>query len=271
MRHPYFDLPTPIPVGHRGASGERPENTLPAFRLALTQGAQILETDTHPTKDGVPVLLHDEALDRTTDGTGSVHDVTLEELQQLDAGHHFVAEDGRTFRGQGIRVPTLEEVLRELPEARLNIEIKSGDRSFVERVVRMVEDAGRSDVTLLTSARDDLIAELRAVLAETGVKTAVGASAGDCIAFVKAAASGEPPPAGVMALQIPDDFGGRPLVTPELLDFAHRHDVHVHVWTINEPAEIARLLDLGVDAVMSDHPVRVVEEIRRRAPDASEA
>jgi len=264
MRHRYFDLPRPIPVGHRGASGELPENTLPAFERALAQGALILETDVHPTADGVAVVFHDATLDRTTDGRGPIAARTLDALRALDAGHGFSPDGGASFpcRGQGIGIPTLDEAFAAFPNARFNIEIKAGDRAFVERVVKAA--APRADRTLLTSADDAVIAELRSVLADTGVPVAVGASTGDCIAFVKAAAGGGAPPPEPMALQVPTHFAGQPLVTPELVEFAHRHDVQVHVWTINEPAEIERLLDLGVDAVMSDFPIRVVEAIGRR-------
>lgn len=266
MRHPYFDLDRPIPVGHRGASGECPENTLPAFARALEQGARILETDVQPSRDGAIVVFHDDVLDRTTDGTGPVGARSLEALRELDAGHRFTPDGGASFpfRDADVRIPTLEEVFEAFPEARLNIEIKSGDEAFVRRVVRAVDAAGRAARTLLTAAEDPVMERLRAVLAETGVAVAQGASTGDCIAFVKAAASGGAPPPEPMALQIPTHFGGQPLVTLELVRFAHTHDVQVHVWTVNEPDEIERLLDLGVDAVMSDHPVRVVEAIRRR-------
>ena len=267
MRHPYFDLPRPIPVGHRGASGELPENTLPAFARALEQGAQILETDIHPTSDGVAVIFHDHQLDRTTDGSGPIAGQSLDALKKLDAGYRFSPDGGTSFpsRGEGITIPTLEEAFAAFPEARFNIEIKQGDGAFIERVAKMVSATGREERTLLTSGSDEVISELRTVLAATGVAAAMGASTGDCIRFVKAATDGEAPPPEPMALQVPTEFGGQPLVTPELIDFAHAHDVQVHVWTINEPSEIERLLDLGVDAVMSDFPIRVVEAIGRRA------
>ena len=266
MRHPYFDLPRPIPVGHRGASGELPENTLPAFERALEQGAQILETDIHPSADGTAVVFHDAALDRTTDGTGPIAARTLDELRRLDAGHRFSPDDGATFpaRGEGIRIPTLEEAFDAFPDARFNIEVKAGSAEFVERVARLIADRGRADRTLLAAAEDDVMAVVRNVLRRTGIRTAMGAALGDCIAFVKAAAEGGAPPPEPMALQIPTHFGPHPLVTPELIAFAHAHDVHVHVWTINDPAEIERLLDLGVDAVMSDFPARVVDAIAKR-------
>ena len=128
MRHPYFDVPRPTILGHRGAAGEAPENTLESFRLGLAQGADIIESDVHVTRDGVPVLIHDEAVDRTTDGCGRVAELDWDELQRLDAGYRFSPDGGSSFpfRGRGLRVPALEEAFRELPDVRLNLELKEG-------------------------------------------------------------------------------------------------------------------------------------------------
>ncbi len=267
MRHPFFDVPVPHAIAHRGAGGEAPENTLPAFELAWRQGVQILESDVHPTADGVAVLLHDERLDRTTNGSGLVTETSSERLYELDAGHRFSVDDGQTFpaRGQGIRVPTLAEALEALTEARFNLEIKAGSPEFIESVVELVMETGAEDRTLLTAGEDPVMADLRPVLERTGAKVAQGASLADVVGFVRAASEGGTPPPEPMALQIPADFGGRPLVTRELVEFAHAHDVLVHVWTINEPAEIERLLDLGVDGLVSDFPRRVIDAIERRA------
>ncbi len=266
MRHPFFDLPTPLVIGHRGASGELPENTLPAFERALSHGAVILETDVHRTRDGEVVILHDPDVARTTDGSGRVSSLTLAELQRLDAGYRFVPEDGGDFpaRGRGIRVPTLRETFEAFPDVRFNIEVKENDAALIEGTLSLVAEAGREKTTLLAAAEDDTMAALRAALRERGLGTAMGAAVGDVVAFVRAAAEGRPPPPEPMALQVPPGFAGQPLVTGALVEFAHRHDVQVHVWTVNDPAEMERLLDLGVDGVMSDFPGRLQEVVRAR-------
>lgn len=266
MRHPFFDLPTPIVIGHRGSSGEAPENTLPAFARALEQGAAVLETDVHATRDGVVVVYHDESVDRTTDGAGAIADLDFAELRELDAGWAFTPDGGRTFpwRGRGVRVATLAEAFAAFPAARFNVEIKRDDEALVEGTLDAVRGAGRADRTLLTAGHDGAMARLRRRLAETGLATAVGASAGDVVGFVRAAASGAPPPPEPMALQIPTRFAERPLVTRELVAFAHAHGVHVHVWTVNEPAEMHALLDLGVDGLVTDHPARMHAVLRER-------
>jgi glycerophosphoryl diester phosphodiesterase len=267
MRHPYFDLQTPIVVGHRGASGELPENTLPAFERALSQGAVMLETDAHLSRDGEVVLSHDPLVDRTTEGSGAIEAYTLAELQRLDAGYRFSPDGGASFphRGKGIQIPTLREALERFPGIRFNIEIKRNAPALIDATVRIVAEAKRAETTLLAAAEDDTMLALRARLAETGLRPAMGAALGDIVAFVRAAEAGVAPPPEPMALQIPPSFAGNPLVTPELLEFAHRHDVQVHVWTINDEDEMRSLLDLGVDAVMSDFPALLRKVVDERA------
>lgn len=263
MRHPYFDVSTPTCIGHRGAAGELPENTLPSFERALARGAGILETDVHVTRDGVLVLIHDDVLERTTDGRGAVSEHSWDDLRQLDAAHHFSPDENEDFpfRGQGVRIPTLEEALTAFPESRFNLEIKEGVPGQVARTVALVRELGRADTVLLAAAEDTTMAELRAEVARAGVNAAIGASAGDVLAFVRAAIEGTAPPPGPMALQVPPDFGGRPLVTEAFVAHAHAHDLPVHVWTVNDPGEMRRLLALGVDGLISDFPGRVSDVI----------
>jgi glycerophosphoryl diester phosphodiesterase len=271
MHHPYFDVPVPTVIGHRGASGELPENTLEAFERAVAQGAAILETDVHVTRDGNLVLIHDDVLERTTNGSGRVADHTLAELRGLDAGARFSPNgDGRfPFRGQGFVIPTLEAALRKFPSLHFNVELKEHLPALIEGTVALVRRLESEERVLLAAAEDPLMADLRAHLARTGARPAVGASAGDVIAFVRAVLDGKPPPLGPMALQVPPDFGGRPLVTRELVAHAHAHGLVVHVWTVNDPAEMERLLDLGVDGVMSDFPGRLAEVVAKRAARGS--
>ena len=245
--------------GHRGAGGEAPENTLVSFERALAQGAAILETDVHVTRDGEVVIAHDADVSRTTNGSGRIAELGFKALAALDAGHRFSPDGGAShpFRGRGIRIPTLREVFRRLPEARFNIELKSGDPRLVAAVVALVAEHERADRTLLAAAEAETLAAVRAELERRGVRTALGASVADVLGFVRAALGQAEAPREPMALQIPPSFAGEPLVTPALVAFAHSRDVQVHVWTINEESEMKRLLALGVDGVMSDFPGRL--------------
>jgi glycerophosphoryl diester phosphodiesterase len=266
MRHPFFDLQTPLVIGHRGASGELPENTLAAFERALAQGAVILETDVHCTRDGEVVISHDPDVTRTTDGQGPIAGFTLEALQRLDAGHRFSRDGGRTFpaRGRGLRIPTLRAALEAFPGARFNIEVKQNDPRLIEGTLRALAETGREKTCLLAAAEDDTMASVRAALPVQGVAPALGASVGDVVAYLRAAANGTSPPPEPMALQVPASFGGNALVTPELVACAHRHEVQVHVWTVNDRAEMERLLDLGIDGIMSDFPAILADVVHTR-------
>lgn len=265
MPHSFFEVSNPVIIGHRGAAGTAPENTLVSFARALEVGAEILESDIHATRDGVPVLLHDPNVDRTTTGVGIVSDLTLEELRELDAGHHFDSSPNESFpfRNQGVRVPTLEEAFEAFPDARFNLEIKANPPQLVGRVIELVDKFARHERTLLTAGENPIMLELREERKRRGASFAIGASTADVLLVVKAAVAKEAAPEDVMALQIPTDFGGRPLVTEELIHFAHEHDIAVHVWTINEPDEMRRLLDMGADGLVTDHPERMAALLDR--------
>lgn len=265
MPHPFFDVSNPVIIGHRGAAGTAPENTMVSFERALDVGAEVLESDIHATRDGVPVLLHDPNVDRTTNGTGMVSDLTLAELRELDAAHHFSDDAGTTFpmREQGVRVPTLEEVFEAFPGARINLEIKANPPKLIGRVIELVDQFERHDTTLLTAGEDPMMLELRRERKLRGSTFAVGASLQDILASIKAAVEKLPAPEDVMALQIPADFGGQPLATPKLIEFAKAAEIAVHIWTINEVDEMQRLLDLGVDGLVTDHPERMARILGR--------
>ncbi len=259
MPHPYFDLPGPVILGHRGAAGVAPENTLFAFERGLADGAHIIESDVHITRDGVPVLVHDPSVDRTTDGSGLVAELSLEELHRLDAGHRFrdphdQSGEGFPHRGQGLRLPTLEEAFTSFPGVRFNLEIKANDFDGVRRVVELVADGGREDLTLLTSGENEIMAALRDELARTGLRPALGAALCDILEVVRAAQAGDRPQTDSMALQIPREFAGGPLVTQSLLEHCHLHGIVLHAWTINDPDEMTELIDMGVDGLVTDVP-----------------
>ncbi len=259
MPHPYFDAPRPAVFAHRGASGELPENTLAAFERALAQGADFLETDVHRTKDGRVVIAHDGDVSRVTDGQGEIEALNWDELSVLDAGYGFTRDHGATHpeRGKGHGIPLLEEAFSSFPRARFNIELKTSDPALAADVVALVGAYDREERTLLAAGEDSAMSLLRDELARTGLAPALGAAVGDILAFVRSALDGVPPPPGPMALQVPPDFAGRPLVTEEFVRHAHQHGLFVHVWTLNDEAEMHRLLDLDVDAVMSDFPARL--------------
>lgn len=264
MCHPFFDVDRPIVIGHRGSAGNRPENTLASFETALAQGAQILESDIHLSRDGVPILLHDPSLERTTNGRGQASESSWAELARLDAGFHFQDASGRTpYRGQGLAIPSLEEAFERFPAARFNLEIKCPGDAGIRETLDLVERFARADRTLLAAGEDPIMRDLRSALSRHSARPAMGASLQEIVAAIASALNGTPMPAGVMALQIPATFAGRPLATAEFVEHAHANAVQVHVWTLNDLAEIESLLDLGVDGIVTDHPGRMRDWLDR--------
>jgi glycerophosphoryl diester phosphodiesterase len=260
----YFALSRPRVFGHRGAAGVAPENTLPSFALATALGADYLELDVHATRDGSVVVLHDPLLERTTDGSAEVSAHTWSEVRQLDAGYHFTF-DGRHFpyRGQGVSIPLLETVLQAFPAQRFNIEIKQGEPDIVESVIEILERCVAVDRTLLAAEHDEIMQRIRTA---AGKRIATGMSAAEVTDFVGRLSRGDwdgyRPPGD--ALQVPPAYAGIEIVSAAAVAAAHRFGCEVHVWTINDRAEIDRLLDLGVDGVMSDLPGLVRTAVAQR-------
>jgi glycerophosphoryl diester phosphodiesterase len=256
----------PLLIAHRGGSALAPENTLLAFRRAIDWWhADFLELDVRPTRDGEVVVFHDEALDRTTDGTGPVASHTLDELRARDCGYRFTPDGGRTFpfRGRGAGISTLGEVLDALPGVRVNVEIK--DPRAQDAVRRAIRDRGAEHRTLIAAG------DLRARSRFRDYPGPTSASAQELVTFLlllrmRAARLYRPP---VDAFQMPETYGGRRVLTPEWIRAAHAHNVAVHVWTVNEEADMRRLLSWGVDGVMTDRPdvlARVLHQTHARPP-----
>jgi len=255
--HAFFGGRRPRLFAHRGASGEAPENTLAAFALGLAQGAGYLETDARLTRDGAVVLIHDADVDRTTDGSGSVAGFTIRELAELDAGFRFGREGGPVFpyRGRGLRVPTLEQLLRAQPDARINLEVKGSDPAAADAVIEVLRDLRAQSRVLLAAAEEPVFARIL----ELDCGAALGSSVRDVVELIRASVEGRLDsfaPRG-HALQVPPSFMGRPLATPELVAAAHRVGLEVHVWTVDDPVEAARFFEMGIDGCMSDYPARL--------------
>ena len=253
MSTAFFAGPTPRVFGHRGAGGLAPENTLPSFALSLTLGADVLEFDVHASRDGTIVVIHDATLERTTNTSGAVRERTLYELQQLDAGYHF-SRDGHdyAYRGQGVRIPTLESVLKRFPLAYCNVEIKQADPPIVAEVINVIRRLDAQHRVLLAAEQDTIMSAIRTHAGDIPTSFSAGEVA-DFIARVHSSDFTGYHPAG-RALQIPPRHSSIELVTPESVAAAHRCGLEVHVWTINQRDEMERLLALGVDGIMSDLP-----------------
>ena len=255
--HPFFALGRPMVIAHQGGAGLWPSNTFLAFEQAVALGVDVLEMDIHSTADGVLVVMHDATVDRTTDGFGRIHDYTLAQLQQLDAGYDWPYEgESRPYRGQGVSVPTLEELLVAFPQMRLNIEIKQAIPSIVQPFCQMLRTYEMTGRVLVASFHPDTMLEFRQACPEV----ATSATEREIRPFFMLNTAGlgaiYQAPAG--AFQVPEYSGRLHLATDHFITGAHTHNIQVHVWTVNEEADMRRLLGQGIDGIITDFPDRLL-------------
>jgi glycerophosphoryl diester phosphodiesterase len=268
-QHPFWATTTePRVIAHRGGWGLWPENTLYAFRKAAALGVDVLEMDIRQTADGVLVVLHDETVDRTTDGSGPVAALTLPQLQRLDAGYRWSPDGGRTFpfRGQGLTVPTLKEVFATLPQARMNVEIKTRGAALSKPLCDLIREHHMEQRVAVASFGQDGMDAFRAAC--PGVATAATPDETRRL-FRLAMLFLEPlfePRAEV--LQIPERLGGLQVLTPRFVHAARRLNLKIEVWTVSDPEDMKRLIAMPVDGIMTDYPDRMLalRGIARRAP-----
>jgi glycerophosphoryl diester phosphodiesterase len=246
----FLDHPVPFGVAHRGGADDLPENTMPAFAAAVALGYRHVETDAHLSSDGVVFSFHDSVLERVTDRSGALEAVTAEHISGADAAYHF-SPDGDThpLRGNGIGVPTMEELLTTWPDVFVNIDTKSD--AVVEPLVALLRRLDALDRVCIGSFRDERLQRVR-LLTSGRVCTSLG-TRGATAAWI-ASRSGRMPRQGADCLQVPARRVGVRVVDRLFVSAAHRAGMQVHVWTVDEEAQMHTLLDLGVDAIMTDRP-----------------
>lgn len=278
-------------IAHQGGEIEAPSNTLFAFKTALAKGAEVLELDVHATADRELVVLHDTTVDRTTDGEGRVDQMTLEEIKQLDAAYWFVPDCGTcpdepdgsySYRGLALsekrlpgklgryepndfKIPTLREVLEAFPEELINIEIKAtapDTTPYEKELAELLQEFERDTDTIVVSFLDHAVEIFKTWAPEIDSATGTGET-GAFWATTQGPLPGSPS-IRHQALQVPIEFNGVTVVTEEFVDKAHANELAVHVWTINDRAEMEWLLEIGVDGIMTDRPT-LLEEVLRKA------
>ncbi len=263
----FFAGRRPRVFGHRGASGTHPENTLVSFQAAIERGASAIELDVHRSRDGVIVVFHDDTLERTTNGRGTVREQTLEELRALDAGFRFSPDAGSTFpfRGAGVGIPTLEEVCRGFPGVPLIIEIKQADPPLEKDLAQVLQSTGADARALVFSLHQEPVDRFR----ELRPEWAAGFGPGDVSAFLDRLAAdrwdGYHPPGAAFA--VPVRWHATRIVNAPFVQAAHDHACEVYVWTINEPGAMHALLDLGVDGIITDFPERANQVLAERGEE----
>lgn len=220
-----------------------------SFQGAYDLGYRHFETDLHLTSDETLVCFHDPTLDRTTNATGRVEDLTLAELQSLDAGYRHGGSDGYSYRDAGVRVPTLQWLLETFPDTSVVVDLKTD--GLATQLARLVDDLEAHDRLIVGSFSDARLSEFHA-LTEGRVATSVGPTAAR--KWVLASRVGRSVRGEAAALQLPVRARGLRVVTPRLVGAAHKAGLQVHVWTVNDRGEMASLLDMGVDGIITDRP-----------------
>lgn len=255
----------PLHICHQGGEDLYPSNTLHAFARCIEDwDTDVLELDVHRTKDGHLVVLHDETVDRTTDGTGLVKEKTLGELQELDAAYRFTPEDGEgtPLRGRGLTIPTLDEVFDAFPAMLTNVEIKQVDPPIEQDLVDLVREKDMVEKVCLGSFDDGVAAKLRELLPEA-CHYAPQDMARDYFVGTRLRITGIfPPPVDAFAL--PPFSGTTEVIDARLVEAIHLEGDHLWAWTIDDAREMRRLLDLGVDGIMTNRPDRLDAVMRER-------
>jgi glycerophosphoryl diester phosphodiesterase len=246
MPWPFLDHPGPLAFAHRGGAGDWPENTMPAFEHAVGLGYRYLETDVHATADGVLLAFHDDHLDRVTDRTGEIAALPYAEVAKARV-------DGRE------PIPLLEDLLGSFPDARVNVDPKH-DRS-VEPLIEVLRRTNAVGRVCVGSFSDERIRRLRLRLGAE-LCTSMGPRAVARLRLDALSARVHPTPAA--CVQIPERVRGVSVTNAAVVRAAHRAGLQVHVWTVDDPADMHRLLDLGVDGIMTDRPVVLKEVLQAR-------
>ncbi len=241
----FLDHPGPIAFAHRGGTSDWPENTMRAFAHAVSLGYRYVETDVHLTADGVVVAFHDSRLDRLTDHQGLISAVEWKALRAARCG--------------GEPIPELADLLGTWPELRVNIDAKSD--AVVRPLLDAIDRVGAQDRVCIGSFSDRRLVGVRR-LSGGRICTSAGPRT---VARVRMAGFGAPfGPVAAACLQVPVRVGRVTVVDARFVATAHRRGLPVHVWTVDDPAEMDRLLDLGVDGLMTDRPALLKEVLERR-------
>ena len=261
--NPFADDGGIIVLAHRGGGGLWPENTMMAFAGAANLGVDGLELDIHQTKDGRLIIIHDPTVDRISDGSGAVKNMTLAEVQSVDAGYWWTADSGETFpyRGKGVVIPTLEAVFINFPHLWINIDIKQHEPAIVEPFVEMVYKFGMTNKIMVGSFDEKTVQAFRNTCPEA--LTAASLQETRRLFIMNKLLIGRFYNGHADALQIPEFYGRRRVITRRFVKAAHRKKTAVHVWTVDEVDDMKRLIALDVDSLITNYPDRLLNLLGR--------
>ena len=264
----FFQNDRPLVIAHQGGELLAPSNTMAAFQNAADMGVDVLETDLHITKDGYLVTIHDPKVDRTTNGHGKVADLTLEEIQKLDAGYHFKDLDGSySFRGKGVYIPTAEEMFQTFGDMRIEMEIKDDNpperyEEMAAKLWSLIEKYHMEDKILIASFDQEILKTFEKYAKGRVATTAGKQEVKNFVIFHKFFLRDLYQPQ-VDAFQIPTEDSGFDLTDQKLIDGAHRRGMQIHYWTIDDPKTMKKLLDAGADGILTNRPDLLLELLKK--------
>lgn len=255
--------PPVLVMAHGTGQGIGPQNTLEAAVLSAEVGADVIELDIHQTADGHLVVIHDPTIEATTNGSGAIRDMTLEEIQAFDAGVAFRDASGAaSLAGKGVVVPTLKAVFEALPEARYLIEIKPDDPAIERLLCDLLRAYALEARTMVGSFHLTALERFRAVCPE--VATSMAESEVETFVYLHKIGLANLAPLKGSALQMPLEAAGIRILTRSLIKAAHARGLEVHAWTINDPEVMERLIGMGIDGLITDYPERALKVLGRK-------
>lgn len=252
-------------LAHQGGDGEFPSNTMFAFENAAELGVDVLELDIHSSADDVLVVIHDATVDRTTNGTGLVNEMTLAELQALDAGynyptlanHELLGTGEFPYRGAGLQIPALEDIFIAFPDMPISIEIKQESPSIAQPLCDLIRDYARETLTIVPSFSPLAMTEFREACPEVATAgVAPEVTTFFAFNFVGLGAAWQP---STESFMIPEYQGDLHVITQRFVNQAHQHNIVIYPWTINTAEQMQTMLDLGVDGIITDYPSLALE------------
>lgn len=248
---------------HQGGQDIRPANTMIAFTHSAELGSDVLDADMHMSSDGVLVLVHDEEVDKLSDGSGAVRDLKLEELRALDFGYEFTTDDGQTYpyRGQGHGIVTLEEMFTEFPDIRFGVEIKQTVPEAADKFCAMIKQFGYEDKVLVSSFAQDNMTRFRKACPSVATSGTTDEVTKFYIAqYLRLPGLYKPP---FNSLQVPEERSGREILTDNFVESAYRWGQPIIPWTINETADFQRLTNsYELDGINTNYPDRLIEYLQ---------
>ena len=258
----YAGAPRTLVIAHQGGDGVWPGDTLFAFEKAVEIGSDVLEMDAHITRDGQIVLMHDETVDDTTDGTGLIEHMTLDELGKLDAAYDWSPDGGKTFpyRGQGIQAPTLEQVFQKFPQMRYVIEIKLTANPIDKPLCELIRKYNLQAKALVASFHDEVMKNFRATCPEVAT-SASRTEVRNYVLLGKAFLWGfiVPDYQTIQPPHDPEESLGIPIMTERFVRESHAKNIRVEPWTVNDPELMRQYIEWGVDGIITDRPDLMVK------------